>query len=205
MLKDVKKQLKRNIRNAESTLKDVQMTISLVEKQKTRFAHITASELYERKALVTTSNDRLTRVKHDMNSDAIKNKMLADERAKVERRIKSNKDTHEDDQDVENTAFIANSQAQSSLLMQQQDETLDELGEAVTRVGRMAEHIHEEIGYQNKVLTSMEDDLADAEEKLGLVMGKLAKFLKTKDKWQLGTILMLILVALILFFLVLTT
>lgn len=183
------------------------MTISLVETQKSRFAHIDASELYERKALVTTSQDRLGRAKTEMASDAIKNKMLEDERAKAERRMKqaNNKMDDDDDHDVENTAFIAGSQAQSSLLMQQQDETLDELGEAVTRVGQMAEHIHQEIGYQNKMLTNMEDDLADAEEKLGMVMGKLAKFLKTKDKWQLGTIVMLTLVVLILFFLVLTT
>ena len=198
--------MKRHIRNAESTLKDVQMTISLVETQKSRFAHIDASELYDRKALVTTSQDRLGRAKSDMASDAIKNKMLEDERAKAERRMKANnKNDHDHDHDVENTAFIAGSQAQSSLLMQQQDETLDELGEAVTRVGQMAEHIHQELGYQNKMLSDMEDDLADAEEKLGMVMGKLAKFLKTKDKWQLGTIIMLTLVALVLFFLVLTT
>jgi syntaxin 6 len=201
-LKDAKKQLKRHIRNAESTLKDVQTTISLIETQKDRFAHIDASELYERKALVTTSNDRLGRVKSDMNSDVIKQKILADERAKAQRRMKRDDD---EEHDIENTAFIADSQAHTSLLLQQQDETLDELGEAVTRVGQMAENIHQEIGYQNKMLTDMEDDLADAEEKLGLVMGKLAKFLKTKDKWQLGTILMLTLVALILFCLVLTT
>jgi syntaxin 6 len=181
-LKDAKKQLKRHIRNAESTLKDVQTTISLVETQKDRFAHIDASELYERKALVTTSNDRLGRVKSDMNSDVIKQKILADERAKAQRRMKRDDD---EEHDIENTAFIADSQAHTSLLLQQQDETLDELGEAVTRVGQMAENIHQEIGYQNKMLTDMEDDLADAEEKLGLVMGKLAKFLKTKDKWQL--------------------
>ena len=104
------------------------MTISLVETQKSRFAYIDASELYERKALVTTSQDRLGRAKTDMVSDAIKNKMLEDERAKAVRRMKANNNKNnnhdmEDDRDVENTAFIAGSQAQSSLMMQQQDET----------------------------------------------------------------------------------
>jgi syntaxin 6 len=47
--------------------------------------------------------------------------------------------------------------------------------------------------------------LQDAEEKLGVVMGKLAKLLKTKDKCQLGTILALILTVLVLLFLVLYT
>ena len=200
-LKDAKKQLKRHIRNAELTLKDVNTTVQLVENQREKFSNISSSDLYERRALVTTSQDRITRAKADMNSEDVKGKLLADERAKAVRRA-ANED---DDVDVENAAFMADSQAHTSLLMQQQDETLDELGEAVVRVGQMADNIHEEIGLQNRMLSEMEDDLADAEEKLGLVMGKLAKFLKTKDKWQLGTILMLILVAMVLFFLVLTT
>ena len=46
----------------------------------------------------------------------------------------------------------------------------------------MAGEIHEEIGHQNKMLSELDEDLADAEEKLGMVMGKLAKLLKTKNK-----------------------
>jgi hypothetical protein len=194
------------MRNAESTKMDVQMTVSLVETQRDKFAHISASELYERKAFLTTSDDRLQRAKTDMSAPSIKAKLLSDERAKSLRRQKqaaaNNHDDDDDDHDIENSAFIADNQAQTSLLMEQQDETLDELGEAVTRVGMMAENISEEIGLQNKMLGEMEEDLTDAEEKLGLVMGKLAKFLKTKNKWQLGTIMMLSLIALILIFFV---
>ena len=89
--------------------------------------------------------------------------------------------------------------------MQHQDETLDELDAAVTRVGHMAEHIHEEVGQQNKMLNEMEEDLADAEEQLGMVMGKLAKFLQTKDRFQLGTILALFCTMIVLLFLVIYT
>ena len=105
----------------------------------------------------------------------------------------------------ESTAFIVDSQARQSLLMRHQDETLDELDVAVTRVSEMAGNIGDEIGQQNKMLTEMEEDLTNVEEELGLVMGKLAKFLKTKDTWQLGTILCLTATAVILFFLVLYT
>jgi len=201
-LKDVKKQLKRHIKNAESTLRDVQMTVQLVENSRDKFPHIDNTEIYERRSLVTTSKDRISRAKTEMNSDDVKSKMVADERAKAIRRAGGANQTQ---QEVEHTEFIADSQAQQSLLMQAQDETLDELGEAVTRVGEMAETIHEEIGFQNKMLTQMEEDLSDAEEKLGLVMGKLAKLLKTKSKWHLGTILILSLVVVVLFFLVIYT
>jgi syntaxin 6 len=178
------------------------MTVQLVENSRDKFPHIDNTEIYERRSLVTTSKDRISRAKTEMNSDDVKSKMVADERAKAIRRAGGANQTQ---QEVEHTEFIADSQAQQSLLMQAQDETLDELGEAVTRVGEMAETIHEEIGFQNKMLTQMEEDLSDAEEKLGLVMGKLAKLLKTKSKWHLGTILILSLVVVVLFFLVIYT
>jgi len=176
------------------------MTISLVESQREKFAHISNSDLYDRKTLVHTSQERLSRAKQDMHSQSIKSKLLEDERAKVMRR------TAEDSEDQkEQTAFIADSAARTFLLMQQQDETLEDLDEAVVRVGHMATSIHEEIGQQNKILEEMDDDLADAEEKLGVVMGKLGKLLKTKDKCQLGTILALIVTVIVLLFLVIYT
>jgi t-SNARE complex subunit (syntaxin) len=95
--------------------------------------------------------------------------------------------------------------SETILMMQQQDDTLDDLNQAVVRVGHMADTIHEEIGSQNNMLKSLEEDLADAEEQLGVVMGRLAKLLKTKNKCQLGLIVVLTLVVLVLFFLVLYT
>lgn len=199
--------MKRHIKNSESTLKDVQTTIQLVSSSRENFPYIDNSEFYDRKTLVTLSQDRLASAKRDMTTEKVKQKLLADERSKAVRRMNSggsnsNNLNGGDDHNKEDDAFIADSQAKASLLMQQQDETLDELDEAVMRVGDMAGNIHEELGQQNKMLNEFEDDLADAEEKLGLVMGKLAKMLKTKDKCQLGSILGLCLTVLILLFLV---
>lgn len=205
-LKDAKKQLKRSIKNAESTLKDVHMAVQLIENDRERFSHIDDTELYERRTLVQTSRDRMIRAKDDIQSKAVKAKLLADERAKALRRAATSDNLGaRTDAERDNTDFIVDSQARASLLMQHQEDTLDELDVAVSRVGVMAESIHEEIGHQNKMLGEMEEDLADAEEQLGLVMGKLAKFLKTKDKWQLGTIVGLFLTMIVLLFLVMYT
>jgi hypothetical protein len=204
-LKDAKKQLKRCIKNAESTLRDVNVTVQLVENDREKFSHIDDKELYERTSLVHTSRDRLQRARQEMNSEAVKAKLLADERAKAVRRAGSDVLGARTDAERENTSLIVDSQARTSLLMQHQDETLDELDVAVTRVGHMAESIGDEIGQQNKILTEMEEDLTNVEEELGVVMGKLAKFLQTKDRWQLGTILCLIATVIVLFLLILYT
>ena len=191
------------MKNAESALKDVQTTVHAVEMQREKF-DITNGQLYDRKSLVQTSHERLTRAKQDMCSSQVKSKLLDDERKKAMRRAAA-ASLDADEETKEQSAFVVDSAARTSLLLQQQDETLEELDEAVVRVGNMATSIHQELGQQNKMLDDMDDDLRDAEEKLGVVMGKLGKLLKTKDKCQLGTILALTVTVIVLFFLVLYT
>jgi syntaxin 6 len=140
-----------------------------------------------------------------MQSEAVKTKYLADERSKAIRRAGPDSLGATTDEERHNTNHIIDSQARTSLLFQHQEETLDDLDAAVTRVGHMAENINEEIGNQSKMLDEMAEDLDNVEQELGLVMGKLAKFLHTKDKWQLGTILLLTMIAIVLFLLVLYT
>ena len=216
-VKDIKKQLKRCIKNAESTLNDIIMTIQVVENDRSKFHHINDHELYERNALVSTSTSRINRTKSEMNSDAIKAKLLADERSKALRRTNNNKSSNpshpldspnypvDNEDTTTNNNHVDSSHGRTSLLLQHQDETLDVLGAAVTRVGHMAETINDEIGQQNKMLTELDNDLSNVEEELGLVMGKLARLLQTKDSYQLGTIACLIGTVLILFLLVLYT
>jgi len=212
-----KKLVKRAIRTAESTLRDVKTTVSLVESQRDRFPHIDASELYERQALVTTSQDRLEKAKQSLEESPNNNNFFFTNKKKnnkenttVAKKTNDNNNGYSNGDDVTINSDIEsnnnnnnNNNALTQTLMKQQDSMLDELGVAVERVGTMAQTMDEEIGYQNKLLENLEDDLDDAEEKLGLVMGKLGKLLKTKDKWQLRSILVLVLIMLVLIFLIL--
>lgn len=204
-VKDSKKQMKRHMKHAESTLKDLQTINKLVEKQREKFPNIGDAELSERIEFVTKSSAQIAQVKHAMNSDEIKKKIAADERSLANRRAGGGDMSGKSEIEKENTAFLVDQATQAQLMMRQQDETLDDLDDAVIRVSNMADGIHEEINSQNKLLDYLEDDLQDAEEKLGMVMGKLGKLLKTKNKCQLGTIIMLCVVVVVLFFLVIWT
>lgn len=223
-IKEAKKQLKRHIKHAESTLADLETTVRVVERQREKFPHIHDGEMESRKEFVQESKSRINDSKMMMQSEELKQKFLRDERALTERRrgvvVGNDNGRSALPDDLEHgNASTANhnkgngvinnnnseERSETMLMMQQQDETLDDLGLAVTRVGYMAESIHEEIESQNKMLTDLEDDLADAEEQLGVVMGKLAKLLKTKSRCQIGLILILSLIVLVLFFLVLYT
>jgi len=219
-VKEAKKQLKRHIKHAESTLSDLETTVRVVEKQREKFPHINNVEIMERRGFVDDSKRRIAAAKGSMQSDEVKQKLVRDERALTERRkgggsavtgisngTRQQQDYTNVAQDLEsaNNGNLDPARSETMLMMQQQDDTLDDLDMAVTRVGYMAETIHEEIDTQNVMLKNLEDDLADAEEQLGVVMGKLAKLLKTKSKCQIGLIVMLSLIVLILFFLVIYT
>ena len=52
------------------------------------------------------------------------------------------------------------------------------------------------------MLTDLDEDLDAAAEKMGVVMGSLAKLLKTKDRCHLWSILILALILVILVFLI---
>jgi len=202
-VKDFKKQLKRNIKKAESTLKDLETTVRLVETSRSNFTHIDDMELKDRKSLVKNSQEIIGKSKEEMSSDAVKAKFVADQHALAVRRAGNSGATTE--LEKHNSEFVVNNTTTAQLMLQQQDETLDELDEAAHRVGYMAETINAEIISQNRMLDDMEDDLHDAEAQLGLVMGKLGKMLKTKSKFQIILIIVLILVAFVLFFLVIYT
>ena len=178
--------------------------IKLVEKQRHKFPNINDNELEERIAFVTKSSSQISQVKQALNSEVVKNKIAADERARAVRRAGCDINTNgQSEEQKENSSFLVDNATQAQLMMRQQDETLGDLDEAVIRVGSMAENIHLEIESQNKLLDHLDDDLQDAEEKLGLLMGKLGKLLKTQNKCQLGTILTLVVVVVVLFFFVL--
>jgi syntaxin 6 len=212
-IKETKKLLKRHLKAAESTLSDLETTIRVVEKNRSKFPHISDVEVNSRRNFVSDSQARIQNSRDEMQSNEVKDKLLSDEKAKTARRkaltnnsSKINKSTRQsltDDLHLEEEGEA--SRSETMLMMQQQDDTLDGLSSAVTRVSHMAGTIHEEIETQNKMLTELEDDLVDAEEQLGTVMGKLGKLLKTKNRCQIGLILILSLVVLVLFFLVLYT
>ncbi len=123
-------------------------------------------------------------------------------------RKNSNHYYHDDENSTNKNSNINNDdplRSETLSMMRQQDETLDDLDLAVTRVSYIADTIHEEIETQNKMLTRLGEDLSDAEEQMGVVMGKLGKLLKTKSKCQIGLILILSAIVLVLFFLVIYT
>jgi len=156
-IKECKKQLKRYIKQCESTINDLTTTIKVVTNNRSKFSHITNKELVDRQNFVDKSSDTIVKIKLDMNSESVKEKIRNDELALRERRkggsgsgdnvataISSSRATpvglpigrngYSKAQDLEE-GNVSSERAETLLMMKQQDDTLTDLDMAVTRVG----------------------------------------------------------------------
>lgn len=86
-------------------------------------------------------------------------------------------------------------------LHRQQDEQLDELGEHVSRIGRMGKHIHDELQHQTVLLDGLEEDLEGTQSRLAAAQRKVHNVLqKAGAKGQLCIIIALIVLLVILIY-----
>eukprot|EP00518_Triparma_eleuthera_P002949 CAMPEP_0182453590 /NCGR_PEP_ID=MMETSP1319-20130603/591_1 /TAXON_ID=172717 /ORGANISM="Bolidomonas pacifica, Strain RCC208" /LENGTH=241 /DNA_ID=CAMNT_0024651537 /DNA_START=42 /DNA_END=764 /DNA_ORIENTATION=- len=178
-----KKNCKKLLKGCESALRDLSATIRVVEQSRANFTHIDDEELGSRRNFCTTVSARLHTLKSSMNSPAITEKLRADELALA--RTRGGDLGARSKEEHANTDFIHTQQADATMMMRQQDEALTDLDSAVDRVGNLASTINVELSAQNKMIDELGEDLDEAEARMGLVMGKLSKLLKTKDGCQL--------------------
>jgi hypothetical protein len=91
----------------------------------------------------------------------------------------------------DNARFVAGQQQQTQRMIEQQDASLDSLGVAVDRLGKIGKDIHEEVQEQNVLLDALGNEVDDAGNKMNVVTASLAKLLQTKDGCQIWTIVIL--------------
>jgi uncharacterized Zn-binding protein involved in type VI secretion len=122
-------------------------------------------------------------VKQGLDSPAVRKKMEEDE--------KRNVDFSTNPMARSNNEFVANQQQQTQKMIEQQDSSLDVLGVAVDRLGKIGKDIHEEVHEQGVLLDSLEREVDDNSAKMNVVTASLSKLLQTKDGCQIWTIVIL--------------
>mmetsp|Transcript_26403 Transcript_26403/g.37706 ORF Transcript_26403/g.37706 Transcript_26403/m.37706 type:complete len:139 (+) Transcript_26403:35-451(+) len=118
----------------------------------------------------------------------------------------SDSDSDSSGDNIEDDDFVQREIRQQQMMMKQQDEGLEMLGQSADRLSQISMGIHEELGHQNKMLNEMEEDLETATENLNLVTRKTKELIqKSGGKRNFIIIVVLSVVMIILFFLVLYT
>mmetsp|Transcript_25421 Transcript_25421/g.33188 ORF Transcript_25421/g.33188 Transcript_25421/m.33188 type:complete len:263 (+) Transcript_25421:86-874(+) len=203
--RDIRKALIRELASAEKKLSNLNLTVEAVEGNREQFSHIDDAELSERKAFIIETKKTIKHIASDIRSDKARKKMEQDERQHMARSQPESNLGAKTAFQSQNTDYVLDQRARAQVTLKQQDEELEEIGMAVDRVGDMAGNIKDELESQKVMLNSLETDMDDTTTRLNTVMGHLGKLLKTKDRCQLMSIIILTITLAVLVILVIYT
>ena len=195
--KELRKGLVKDIKSTDRDIKGLRDAVSMVEQNRTKYAHIKDAELASRKRFVDDMSSSTQDVKNSIESAVVRKKVEVDEE-KSRRNAYDNGNGGGSVVEQENTNFIRNAGEQTKIAMENQDIALTSLGTSVDRLGQIGREVNQELKEQNLMLNQLDSDLDDAGNKMNVVMGSLSKLLKTKDGCQIWTVVILFIVLLLL-------
>ncbi|CAM9495572.1 unnamed protein product, partial [Hapterophycus canaliculatus] len=195
---DLRRDLSKEVKVAEAQLRDLRRTVEYVENNRESFVHIDDAELLERKTFLSDSKQVLLSASDALDGQHTKDKIAQDNRSEMAKYRSKGDLGARTEVERDNTEHILDQQSRVRMQLARQDEDLEELGSHVERVGETATVINEELRSQNRLLTSLDEDMDETTERMNFVMGRLGKLLKTKSKCQIWTILLLSFVLIIL-------
>ena len=184
---------------------DLEKMVKVVERAPSKFPHIDAQELSDRRSFVNTAKAKIVSAQTTIKSPAVKEKMLQQARAKgglfgdndnnVGSSMGSNKKGGYNSLNSQNSngnnRFVNNQKEEQARIFKEQDEVLDDMDEGLMRIGGMAESISTELDAQNKSLKEFNDEVEEAQAKMNFLMRGMSKLLKTTNNGFLCMILFL--------------
>lgn len=98
-----------------------------------------------------------------------------------------------------NESFLGDEQSRQQLIMKQQDNELEDIEQAVTRLGRVGLTIHEELESQGRMLDELDEDVDTTHSRLKATQKKILDVIKKSGTTtQLAVIVFLVIVLLVL-------
>jgi len=190
-----------HLRHAASAIdtdcKDLAQTIVIVEQNRARFPSISDSELASRKQFVETTlqtlatyNDQLRRAAQKIANDNRRDLMPASN-SRFSQAASSQQNREQDD-------YVASASQQQQTLIKQQDVVLEDMDQALARLGNISNDINAELVEQDAMLNEMDSQMDEAQGNFGIVLKKMDKLLATSDRGRICCILALFFVAVIL-------
>jgi len=192
------KNIRQLLKQINAYVADLQRTIDIVEKNRSRFASISDQELESRKAFVATVKKDTAKVDQTLSSPATQAKIESDQRgALMEDRKRSTGLEREFRNEA--TSFIdSKMQAQRDMELKQ-DDILEDMSSILGRLEGVAGEMKQELVEQAEVLDEIHTEVDTAQGSMGVALNKLEKLLSASDKGRWCCIGLLTLSALILF------
>jgi len=195
------KSIRQLIKQINAYLFDLQRTIDIVDKNRSRFASISDQELESRRDFVAKVKTATTQIEKTIDSEATKQKILADQRASLmeEHKRSSSQSGLDREFSREATGYVEGKMQRQQQLESKQDEILDDMGSILDRLQVVSTEMNTELKEQDVVINDIHDEVDTAQRSMGVALNKIEKLLNSSDKGRWCCIGFLILSALILF------
>eukprot|EP01036_Dinobryon_divergens_P029206 gene29206-38274_t len=196
--KELRKGLVKELRAADKELKELRKAVETIDKNRQKFPHIKDGELKSRKQFVEDAQKVVNEVKAGIESQAVRRKLEEEENKTKRGTYDETTNAMQASINEENSKFIKNQTQQMTEMTKIQDENLDQLGQAVDRLGETGRAIRTELREQDELLNHLDGEIGTATEKMNVVQATLSKLLNTKDGCQIWTIVILGLILILL-------
>lgn len=180
-------------------------TVQAVERDRSKFSHISESELASRRQFISSTIGALEGWRTEMGSSRTRGKINSDQRELLSRRKDgsgaggdSNRFTRANDD------FIGDQQQRQAMMKQETNQHLDAIGHHVNNLGVMAQTINVELDEQDRMIGDLDKDVDEAQASMNVAMKQMSKLLKTKDPCTIWIVIILMVVLVILFILVIS-
>jgi len=181
-------------------------SVKAVERQRSRFSHISDNELKDRRRYVTTTRREVRNMKEMTTSPKTRQKIQQDKQKKLFGNDGgggfdgggSQKKTYSE----ENKEFYNQQKMDQKEHRKQQDDLMDGMSNNVEALNTYAVAIGDELDEQKILLDEFGNEMATVQTRMDKVMGGMQSLLKTNNNNVICLIIFLTVVAAVLFFLV---
>jgi len=200
------KNIKTAIRSIRVYLSDLDRTITIVETNRSKFKQISDEELASRKNFIAEMTALTTQSEDTLTSSTTKNKLDKDKRAVLMRDSKSDSGegpvalTPLDKAIRRSTDSFVDDKRQTQLTLEkEQDIVLDDINEALSRLGDVATTITKELKTQEVLLDEVSGEVDEATDNMQRALKSIDKLLGKSDKGRICCIIILIITVIALF------
>ncbi|XP_051161965.1 syntaxin-6 [Leptopilina boulardi] len=206
-------ELRNALRSIEWDLEDLEDTICIVEKNPSKFK-IDNKELAIRRRFIEETRDEVKIMKDKMNlsrgrdRDRTARQPLLDNNSPARVPVSHNTTKYsklENEMDSPNRQFLDTTMHQQHIMLRQQDEQLDMIGDSIDTLKTVSRQINTELDEQTVMLDDFGNELEVTDSKLDATMKKMSKVLHMSNdrrQWVAIGVLTAILIVLIVLFII---
>jgi len=186
------KEVKIGIQTVRAYVRDLEKTITAVERNRHKYSAIQDSELEARKKFVNDTTLAVNQIEDALSSVNTKRKLEKDQKEAL---FKHHSLTaQEKEKKTENQSYVDGHQQQQQLMEEKQDEVLDDITEALGRLGDVAGTINRELKVHDALLEEVTDDTEEATTAMQKALKQMDTLLGQSDKGRICCIVILIIV-----------